>query len=153
MWDGTTLTSPNGGSIAINEKAKKGLEAAFRAAPRPVQAGDRFADSPRKNDPNPSQQDNRPNEQVIWYADPAEHAHGYLSVTYEDNGTVLVRDGMDPSGTALTFSREQWAALGNKEGVASLGDPDGDKKHPATVRQPDELYKVDTAKETARDRR
>jgi hypothetical protein len=142
MWDGTTLTSPNGGSIAINEKAKAGLEAAVKAAPRAPKAGDRFADAPRKgSDPNPPQQDNRPDDVMIWYADPAEYAHAYISISYEDSGEVLVRDGM--GGPDLKFTREQWAALGGKEGVATLGEPEGDKKHPAAVRTPDELFKID----------
>lgn len=141
MWDGTTLTSPNGGSITINEKARKQLETAFRTTPRAPRAGDRFA-APRADEPNPPQQDNRPNEQVLWYADPTEYAHAYISVSYEDNGTVLVRDGMDPTGVHLSFSRDQWAALGDKPDDG-LGEPEGDKEHPAEVRNPDELFKVD----------
>lgn len=141
MWDGTTLTSPNGGTITINEKARQQLDAAIKAAPRAPQPGDRFEDAPRKgSDPNPKQQDNRPDDLMLWYADPAEHADAYISVSYEDNGTVLVRDGMDPTGAGLSFSLEQWAALSDEEDA--LGEPDGDKDHPAAVRNPDEIYKT-----------
>lgn len=139
-WDGTTLTSPNGGTIALNEKAKKAFEEATKQGARRPKVGDR-ADTPLDGGADPGTTAGTPAPLQIWYADPAEHANAYIAVTFEDGG-VLVRDGMDKTGAVLQFSYEQWEALTDPDGDG-LGEPEGDAKHPAAVRNPDDLYKVD----------
>ena len=124
MWDGTTLTSPNGGSIALNEKAKKELDAFARK----TNTDDETAP------PLPPTQ--------LWYADPAEYPHAYLAITEDTPGTVVVRDGNDQTGAAISFSRQQWNALTDPDGDGGLGEPEGDKKHPAEVRDPDDIHKT-----------
>lgn len=143
-WDGITLTSPNGGTIALNEKAKKEFEKATKNSGRVItaRAGNR-ADTPLDGGPDPDVASGAGTQQ-IWYGDPAEHPHAYIAVTYEDTG-VLVRDGGDPNGATLQFSHEQWAALTDPTDEG-LGDPQGDPDNPAEVRHPDELYKVDRGK-------
>lgn len=143
MWEGTALTSPNGGTIMLNEKAKKELEKAIKAqgVPEEPKAGQRFP-SPLDGGTDPAPPPSAPAPMQIWYGDPAEHPNAYIAITFETPNNVVVRDGNDETGKALTFSREQWAALVDPDGDG-LGEPEGDKEHPANVRNPDDLHKLE----------
>lgn len=126
-YTGGALVATDGTTLAVSEDAAKALQAAARRQPvHQVRPGDK-ADTPAP--------DLRPLQ--VWYADPAKHPNSYIAVTFETPGEVVVRDGEDPTGKALHYTREQWA---------SFTDPDwsdeDDQDAPAEVTNPADLHKV-----------
>jgi hypothetical protein len=110
---GGALVDSNGATLMLNKRAADALTQAARANPwRPIKATDRVptATDQRKADAPQSE----PDPLVVWYADQDKHPNAYIGVQFE-NGEVIVRDGNDPTGKALHFTREQWASYTDPE--------------------------------------
>jgi hypothetical protein len=105
---GGALTDGNGATLMLNKKAADALTKAARENPwRPLRASDRVptaTDQPKADSPL-----SEPKPLIVWYADGAKHPNAYIGVQFENN-EVIVRDGNDPTGKALHFTREQWAS-------------------------------------------
>lgn len=131
------LADPAGNTMPIPEKARKQLEQLARTPDPAPEAGDRFP-APLDGGADPDVPSGAGRQVQLWYNDPADHPHAYIVVSFED-GHVLVRDGNDPTGKALQWTTEQWAAYSDVDEKPGKADDGG---APAEVIDPDQLSKV-----------